>query len=38
MEMASNNLKETDPQTRQYLQAYADGINSYAHDSKMLPF
>jgi penicillin G amidase len=38
MEMAINNKKHTDPQTTEYLQAYADGINEYARESKMLPF
>lgn len=38
MEMAANNRAHTDPQTMEYLQAYADGINSYARGSKMLPF
>ena len=31
------NKKHTDPNTLKHLQAYADGINSYAKSVKMLP-
>lgn len=35
--MAKANLAVTDEETRRYLQAYADGINTYARSSKLLP-
>ncbi len=32
------NAKLVDLETRVYLQAYADGINAYAKNVKLLPF
>jgi acyl-homoserine lactone acylase PvdQ len=37
-ETGKTNKLHTDPETLELLQAYADGINSYAKSTKMLPF